>query len=92
VRLELRGQPNGFFAVAAFANNLDGRVVFEETPEATPDKGVVVNQKDSDLVGHSLACPRRLKPAFYGIGSERGSVSLRDLGQWYLQSDQSPSA
>src|SRR6185503_7193045 len=47
-------QPERLVTVAAFADDLDIGVVFEQTPEAAPHQRVVVHEEHRDFVGHAI--------------------------------------
>ena len=79
MRLQLRHQTNGFIAVAAFADHRDARIVFEQTPESAPHEGVIVNQQDSDFVGHFRVSAHATACALRDARVERRLQPLRTM-------------
>ena len=56
LRRQLLDQPNRFLSVARFPDDGDRVVVFQQTPEAAPHQGMIVDEQDGDLVA-SYALP-----------------------------------
>src|SRR5215204_2859940 len=69
VRLQLCRQADGVLTVAAFADDLNGGVVFEQTPEAAPHQRVIVHEEHGDFVGHAIDVYRAGASAPAGNGT-----------------------
>src|SRR5262245_10164336 len=58
-RPELAGELDRFAAIAGFADDRDGRVVFEQAPKAAADETVIVGEQHRDAVRHVRPLPPR---------------------------------
>lgn len=65
MRLQTLHQANCRIAVAGFANNFNGGIVFEQTLEPTTYERVVIDEQDENRVGH------------VGVKSNRAAIGAR---------------
>jgi hypothetical protein len=52
--VEPLGEPDGFKAVAGFADDLDRGFIFENAAETTADEGVVVDKEYREFIWHGF--------------------------------------
>ena len=50
--VQLPRQPDGFFAIACFADHVKIGFIFQHAPEAAPHQSVIIHQQDCDLLFH----------------------------------------
>ena len=56
-------QGDGLAAIAGFADNRDGGVVFEQATKAAADEAVIVGEQNRDAVRHARPLPQRAAAA-----------------------------